>query len=433
LPVVIGISAVGLALADGLRALGVQAVVSVVVLAVAAMVALNGRQGPRRLGDPGSYEPRTARRLMPPVSVTMFVLWALGSFLLHPMTTEGIQNIVVILAFFCAIPAAASATTVSTPPRVLRAFRNAGLVLGAFYLVLVVRYGPGVDHIVSARAVGGSLLACVAVAVARAAVLKRSRLPVLFMVFATALSLSRAATAIAVIVLMTFAIRGMRSTVVFRIIGLGGVLVIAVGYTYNHYSAFRDRFTQGDGYEVRGFTVGSSGRSKLWSAVYQHWQERPWTGFGPGNAERFTTEHFVTINHPHNDYLRLLNDYGALGTAMFAVGMLALLTAAIRRYKASSGVDQAVHLAAVVATVAALLFMIANNPLVGIFGMLALGGLHGVSLARAPEVAGDTNADRPVGAAWLGNGTPLALDEGTSSDRQRRPVLVEEVTRRASE
>ena len=242
-------------------------------------------------------------------------------------------------------------------------------------------YGPNNEAIYGARSIAGSLLPAIVAAIASIAVLKRSRWPLVLMFLALGLSLSRSALAIALIMLMTFAFRGKKGAALLKSVLFSGGLLVGVILLYTYYEPFRNRFEQGDGYEVGGFTLGSSGRTNLWGATYEHWLQSPWVGFGAGSSEVLTMQRF-NITHPHSDYLRLLHDYGILGLALFVVAVVGMGYAAWKRYRASRGVDQAIHLAALLGVLQLLLFMVANNPIVNVFFMLALAVVLGVSIGR---------------------------------------------------
>jgi O-antigen ligase len=246
------------------------------------------------------------------------------------------------------------------------------------------------------------------------------------MFLAVGLSLSRAATAIALILMMTFAVRGRRGYALVKSLLLGGSILTGVMLAYTYWQPFRDRFEKSDGFEIGGVTLGSSGRSNLWAAVFAHWQQSPWFGFGAGSSETYVLQRFVTIAHPHNDYLRLLHDFGIIGLTLWVLAIVGLLTGAHQRYKASTGADQAIHLAAILGLVQLLLFMIANNPIVSGFQMLGLAAIIGVSIARnstgpAPTEASVTGDDEVLNAPppranpfWVVHNQPPAGRQGRS-------------------
>jgi O-antigen ligase len=380
LPVVVGIAAAGVVLADSLRLVGIQGPATLGILGVALLTFLNAA-APTKLVAEGVHEPRPTR-LMPPAWLTLFMCWVMVMAVAKPIPSQGFQNLAVYAVFFTSIPAAAAATTPKTSIRVLKAFRAAGVVVAIAYLALVAVGGPGTELFYGARAVAGSLLTAIAILVAMRAVLRVPAWPLYLTIAALGLSLSRAALAIAFVLMMTLAVQGKRGAALFRAIGLGGLISAGVLLMYRYYEPFRNRFEVGDDYAVGGVTIGSSGRAALWEETTRHWQTSAWFGHGVGSAEEHTLLMFRTIEHPHNDYLRLLHDFGIVGLALWVLAIVALMRGAYLRYRASDGADRAIHLAALLLLIKLVLFMIANNPVVGVFGMLATGAVVGVSIGR---------------------------------------------------
>ena len=95
--------------------------------------------------------------------------------------------------------------------------------------------------------------------------------------------------------------------------------------------AVRDRFTVGDqAVRIGGLrltrqaapTVGAT-----WSAIRDH----PWIGHGPGQAQYFIQQRYVTIDHPHNEYLRMLYDLGWPAAFLWLTGLVMSAVAILRR------------------------------------------------------------------------------------------------------
>jgi O-antigen ligase len=67
----------------------------------------------------------------------------------------------------------------------------------------------------------------------------------------------------------------------------------------------------------------TSGRSALWPELVEEIKKRPWLGHGANASETYVSTTRPGLAHPHNDWLRLLYDYGILGTFLFVVTLLA--------------------------------------------------------------------------------------------------------------
>jgi O-antigen ligase len=80
----------------------------------------------------------------------------------------------------------------------------------------------------------------------------------------------------------------------------------------------------------------TTGRSRLWDLMIEEIEKKPLLGHGPNASEEFVLS--VTwgpLTHPHNDWLRLLYDYGFIGTCIFA---FCLVTQVIHLLKKAKGV-----------------------------------------------------------------------------------------------
>jgi O-antigen ligase len=95
------------------------------------------------------------------------------------------------------------------------------------------------------------------------------------------------------------------------------------------------------------------------------------------------------IGQPHNDYLRLLHDYGLVGTTLWVIGYAFLLARTWRAWHSTAMVsqeqkrdpgEQRVHAAAFLALAGVAIAMITDNAIVYLFLMGPLGVLVGLSL-----------------------------------------------------
>lgn len=165
------------------------------------------------------------------------------------------------------------------------------------------------------------------------------------------------------------------------------------------YEPLRSRFFEYDAsWSIGGVAINVMGRGTMWSVTWSSFCEAPWFGKGPGSAAETVSLAAPTMTHPHNDYLRLLHDYGIIGFGLWMIAILRLLRlvwrywrrSVVRRNSAAS-----VHQAAFLALVAALLTMITDNTLAYGFVMFPLAISLGCSLGlashtRRPEPEGCT-------------------------------------------
>ncbi len=118
----------------------------------------------------------------------------------------------------------------------------------------------------------------------------------------------------------------------------------------------------------------------------------PWIGHGVGSADDLINRVYSTaVGHPHNDYLRLLHDYGLLGTCLWGIGYALLLMRTWRAWHVStvtkregrthdSSSELRIHAAAFLALVGVAIAMITDNAIVYMYVIGPLGVLVGLSL-----------------------------------------------------
>ena len=167
-------------------------------------------------------------------------------------------------------------------------------------------------------------------------------------------------------------------------VGAVAIAVSAVCYwAFNYFDELRDRFLKGDvSLRIGSVEINASGRTAFWHATLESWRESPVFGQGAGSAEGLIESVYTTIKHPHNDYLRILHDYGVIGMALWIGGVATLLYALWRAWRRSHNAGltgSRLHLTAALALVAFMLEMTAENAMVIVYIMAPLGMLIGAA------------------------------------------------------
>jgi O-antigen ligase len=165
-----------------------------------------------------------------------------------------------------------------------------------------------------------------------------------------------------------------------------GLIGLIAYLSFTYIEPVRSRFTeQGDNATVGGVRMNTSGRDRIWQSVSDSAAESPWFGKGPGSAGIAVQKVNATV-HPHNDYLRLLHDFGKLGLGLWAVGYGGLFVQALQNWywaEQSDRMTAHVHAAAVLAMAVVAFVMITDNVVVYLFAMAPLGILVGTSIGIA--------------------------------------------------
>lgn len=263
------------------------------------------------------------------------------------------------------------------------------LILAGYWLALVVAVVvavampltgtqgglPGFAGALGARTLAIFLLPLMALALGSA----RYRSPAyLWAVAAIAVvglaTLSRTAVGV-MLVLPLLAMHGMRWPPRLAVLGLAVIL----GLGALQIEAFRERFGRGQVRVTAPTVTGEgtaatlavgglnlSGRGWIWLQVGRHALQRPVLGHGTGSASAYVSGlPRSPVAHPHNEYLRVLHDQGAVGLLVILAfgGATALYFRRLHRTASTARVRQ-LALASYLATAAYAMIAVTDNPLV---------------------------------------------------------------------
>lgn len=205
-------------------------------------------------------------------------------------------------------------------------------------------------------------------------------------VCAIVLSLSRTACAIAfAYVAAAVALQMMVSTRRFFVrlpaVAAASLLILA---GIIHYIPFQERFFTGDtSMNLGGFDVNASGRLDIWAIVIESGQQSPLFGRGLGSSNTAVADLGETVNHPHNDYLRVWHDLGFAGMTLLLVAFGTWISTLRRAWLATrkrAPELAALQLAGYLGLLALMLSAVTDNALVYPFVMGPLGVLIGAGL-----------------------------------------------------
>jgi O-antigen ligase len=362
---------------------------SVALVALLALLCLNdGRSSPGGAGI-GFLWP-----------IALFVMWTFASFLWGSVTQQGLQNGLVYLGFaeMLLVAATAGRWAPDMTFQVMNAAFGVAAAIGcSLYAASFVIAGHGNRLVVSPRPFG--LFGVLVVAWFMAGYVSGSRragVVVAITVLLTLVSLSRSALAAQLIVIM---LAWIGTTTNFRtVLRAVGVLVgiLCVGFAaVMLYAPLHKRFFEGDKHQIGGVAINVTGRDALWSANWHWFTEKPVVGWGVGSSDRMTAALPGAFSaHPHNDYLRLLVDFGVIGLILFVGGYLVLMRMTWKGWRSSlavGGIDARIQCAAFLGLTGIAVTMLVDNPLIEIAKMAPLGAMVGLALGRAAA-----GASRPV-------------------------------------
>ncbi|GAA0671078.1 hypothetical protein GCM10010193_24080 [Kitasatospora atroaurantiaca] len=363
------------------------------------------RPGEGRTGGAG-----TPRLLRVPLPMPLWAFAGLATVSAVQQRTEaGVQNALVYLTFVAVMAIAAAWTSPGSAMLLLRWVRAAAVVAAVGYLLSVALDGPGNSSLYPKRIFGEVVWIGMVAAVPLAGRSRWGYAAPLLLITADVLSLSRTSAVVCALLFLGVVAKGRSRGELRRLVVLASVVVGGTYVLMTRFQPLRDRFTQNDSRTVAGLQIGTSGRSDLWAVTWDSIKESPWLGHGIGSVERLLAalDATETLGHPHNDYLRLWNDLGLVGLALWVAAILLLGRDAYRRRRAATdSADWAIHQAALLALIGLSLNVVTSNLLVYVFVMVPVAVVVGTSIGQARVTDGDVSPARPQvsrGAAELKN------------------------------
>jgi O-antigen ligase len=303
----------------------------------------------------------------------------------------GFQNIVALGTFLVLLRISEAATTLdgSFGIWIDRAMRYSALLAAAIYSGSLVWFGPGTSQILGARSFGVFALFGVANLLAKWRYGRhRAMWAAIALTLLIGASQSRLALAIAVIL---FPLAQLPGASRMRILKMCSVMIAVCLTSYEgllYFDSLRNRFLTGDmSLKLGNWAINVSGRLAFWRVITESFKESPIFGKGAGSAQAAIDVAFIGIQHPHNDYLRILHDYGLLGIVLWLLAIGTLVLSLWRHWRLADrlAIPQArLYLSGLLSLVAFALEMTADNVLVYAFVVAPLGLILGSALGLRP-------------------------------------------------
>jgi O-antigen ligase len=334
--------------------------------------------------------PSSSIRLMHALPFFYFLVWCLVSFSWHAITKQGIQNIFVFMSFF-GIILAASREYESNPDfqfRIHKYFKISSALSVLIYLPTLFFAGLGNGMLFSSRSFGLFALICLAYLLME---WRYSKQKIWFFAAAglliiISLSLSRTAMVAGVImmILSRYRFSGFKNKMKF----FGFVLtsLVLMLSTIFYFEPVKSRFFEGDtSITIGGIPINAMGRTQIWGVVIESFRSSPIIGHGAGSAEAILKQKFIFETQPHNDYLRILHDYGIVGFSLWITILAGFLIVTWRNWRKADGMNNSSarnHMSAFLAIVAIAFSSITDNVVVYIFVMAPAAILIGLYIGN---------------------------------------------------
>ena len=332
--------------------------------------------------------------------LTLLFLYSLMQLFWAPRSVQAAQTLCMQWIFLGLIALMATGGNEGTDePAVSRMLRKC-VIAGslcfviAFFMVGFGAEGLGVLTFVTARSF--ALFALLGVALFSAQWTSDSKVGLWLavgMILLIALSLSRTALVVGLLLLPLSRLRSLKAGDMKRLLVIGVIAIAGLIYLVSSIDALRTRFLGTNSvsdYAAGEATVDTSGRLTAWAITLGSYVESPWFGKGPGSANDLIDDvlYRLEIGHPLNEYLRFLHDEGALGLVLMLAGYGQLLILTRRAYRlgvSANSPHAALHLASFLALLAALITMFTDNTASYIFVAGPLAIMVGASIRALPH------------------------------------------------
>lgn len=300
---------------------------------------------------------------------------------------KAVQDVCQIITPFVIAPVASLA--VSNPAELralLRSFQHCLVIL---LVALTVNLAFGVTVVARPMAMTAAMVGCVFLAQIR----ERRLYAILGWSGCLLVSASTGSRMATFVILLEWLILPGYRRFPTRVLAAGAMAILAAAlfYTplYQHRFFLEDQGTLGDVAEGDFF---DSGRFEAWEALWPHVADHPFLGSGANSSAHIVRSVWENVSHPHNDYLRILLDQGAVGLSFFLFGVVGQIASLWSRSRYRRGEFAGVRSAASMGILVMLVLATTDNPIVyGVWFMHPLFVLVGTSYSRAAATRGRTN------------------------------------------
>jgi len=144
------------------------------------------------------------------------------------------------------------------------------------------------------------------------------------------------------------------------------------------------------------------GRKFMWEAMEYEIAKKPWFGHGANSSEPFVSMLTGGLTHPHNDWLRLLYEYGYFGAVVFGFCMAGQVLHILRRARYATGKTKTLLYTGASSFIVFVLFMFTDNIILyaAFFGNLQFTTLGLAYAAYATSLKDNKQSDIAFQRSW---------------------------------
>ncbi|MDB4306205.1 O-antigen ligase family protein [bacterium] len=178
-----------------------------------------------------------------------------------------------------------------------------------------------------------------------------------------------------------------------------GALILILAITLFYTPLFQERFfgedNRGTLADVKSGDYISSGRFTAWPILFEEVKRRPWIGSGISSSGDLVKAVWEQATKPHNDYLRVLLEQGALGLFCLIYGVTCQLVSLRKNLTSRHDERDVIRKAAILGFFVFLIVAFTDNPIVyGVWFMHPLLALAGASYPSG--AAASTRNNQPA-------------------------------------
>jgi len=336
-------------------------------------------------------------------SEILFLFWTLLSFTWGGFDKSGLQN---FLAFLLSISLLLLAYRITCLYKKTALMFLKLILYGVLFacLLFIINYlftGSIEGGMISPRPIGYFGIVGVSLALAFWRGYKANRFLMISLLISLTilLSLSRMAFILSLLLIPFSGLINTNNKRMFGVILITFIVLISIYYITFYYEPLRNRFFSGDlSIQIINFNINASGRINIWRLVLDSYTRSPILGQGAGSSNTLTNSHYYYIDHPHNDYLRLLHDYGIVGTIIWITSKIKVLNCILSRKKSKfeNKTEKTLKYASFLIIISLFCLMLTGNPLVYNFFMCPFGIIIGSYLGCLENNAKSVNGKKGV-------------------------------------
>lgn len=319
--------------------------------------------------------------------ILIFCIWVTLTVFWGGISVTGIQNILAIYALVGSIVVSyqLSRNYHIYAQNLLRFFKRFLWVPAVIYLISLVIDGIGTNIFIHSRSF--AILAAFGCAIYLVPSIYKRQIPFvpLVLIVLIGLSMSRAAMVCAMVMIVAGYLYYSKKNF-WKNFSFAVVVILAGILVFSQSEILRERFTEGDTYQVGDVSINLTGRTVIWARTFTSIMDAPLLGQGAGSIQEYLQSTNSFLAHPHNDYLRIWHDYGLFGLCIFLAGILRFIIYGLKNLLSGIPQLEKLSLLYLLLLFSYLAIMITDNNLIFVYINIPFGILLGTLIGLTEKM-----------------------------------------------